>query len=88
MTEYNGLKKRVLELFARSGVWLPPRLIAVEAGFQPLRSAWDYLKRLHRWHLLDRRTDFHGRLAYRITERGRQRLTWLQTKTGKEDTPA
>ncbi|MGB7155257.1 MAG: hypothetical protein WBD08_13755, partial [Candidatus Acidiferrales bacterium] len=53
---------------------------AVFARFYPIRAAYTYLRRLHRWGLLLRSRDRRGRLLYTISERGLGRLTWLRAK--------
>ena len=72
---YNQLKKRALEVFARHGGWLTPPEWAVLAGFYPIRAAYSYLLRLHRFGLLERRRA--TLLSYRISLKGDQRRTWL-----------
>jgi hypothetical protein len=74
---YNKLKKRSLEVFERHGSWLRPPEWAVLAGFYPVRAAYSYLLRLHRFGLLERRTVEGGQLEYRLSERGKGRLVWL-----------
>jgi hypothetical protein len=49
---YNKLKKVALEIFERHGGWLSPPEWAVLAGFYPIRAAYSYLLRLHRFGLL------------------------------------
>ncbi len=53
--DYNNLKKRALEVFERQGGWIGPSDWAVLAGFCPIRSAYSYLLRSHRFGLLMRR---------------------------------
>jgi len=74
---YNKLKKRALEVFERYGGWLTPSEWAVLAGFYPIRAAYSYLLRLHRFGLLDRKITM-GRVLYKTSERGKNRLAWLQ----------
>ena len=45
---------------------------------QPVRAAYSYLLRLHRWGLLQRERDPRGLIIYSLTERGRDRLDWLR----------
>jgi hypothetical protein len=45
--------------------------------FYPIRAAYSYLLRLHRFGLLDRETTM-GRVVYKTSERGRNRLSWLR----------
>lgn len=74
---YNKLKQHALEVFESHGGWLSPRTWAVLAGFYPIRAAYSYLLRLHRFGLLDRgRTE--RSILYRLSIRGKQRLAWLK----------
>lgn len=73
----NFLKCRALEIFSRYGALNPPAW-AVLAKMQPVRSAYTYLLRLHRFGLLNRGRDHQGFLVYSISTRGRERLRWLQ----------
>jgi hypothetical protein len=72
---YNRLKKRALEVFARHGGWLTPPEWAVLAHFYPIRAAYSYLLRLHRFGLLERRSA--NVLFYKISQRGDRRRAWL-----------
>lgn len=74
---YNKLKMRALEIFELHGGWLRPPAWALRAGFRPVRAAYTYLLRLHRFGLLER--DYQGRrVAYRLSRRGKVRLAWLK----------
>jgi len=73
---YNKLKKRALETFACHGGWLSPPEWAVLTGFYPVRAAYSYLLRLHRYGLLERQATL-GRILYHISKRGGTRLAWL-----------
>jgi len=73
---YNQLKKRALEIFAKHGSWLTSREWAVLAGFCPIRAAYLYLLRLHRFGLLQRGKDSRG-ILYSLAARGQLRLNWL-----------
>jgi hypothetical protein len=75
--KFNSLKQHALSTFENRG-WLSPPAWAVLAGFYPVRAAYTYLKRLHRWKLLERSLDRRGLLLYRISDRGAQRLEWLR----------
>jgi hypothetical protein len=77
MAGYNELKLRTLELFVRSGPIRPAEYM-VRAKFYPLEAADAYLRRLTRWGLLQREPDSQGRYLYLISDRGKQRLAWLQ----------
>jgi hypothetical protein len=78
---YNKLKKRALEIFERHGGWLSPSEWAVLAEFYPIRAAYSYLLRLHRFGLLQRSCSASG-VQYRFSERGRSRLVWLRRLLG------
>jgi hypothetical protein len=75
---YNRLKKRALEIFECHGGWLSPPEWAVLAGFYPTRAAYSYLLRLHRFGLLERYCSGGGKVAYKLSVRGRSRLAWLE----------
>ena len=74
---YNSLKLRALEVFEERD-WMEPPTWAVFARFYPVRAAYTYLLRLHRYGLLQRRRGARGRLLYRISVQGRKRLAWLR----------
>ena len=74
---YNKLKKHALEIFDRQGGWLSPPQWAILAGFYPIRAAYSYLLRLHRFGLLRRTTETTKRVQYCLSIGGRKRLTWL-----------
>jgi hypothetical protein len=76
MARYNSLKRRALAAFEGRG-WLRPTTWAVLARFFPSRAAYSYLLRLHRFGLLHRRKG-PGGVLYRLSERGRGRLAWLE----------
>lgn len=73
---YNKLKKHALEVFECHGGWLSPPTWSVLAGFYPVRAAYSYLLRLHRFGLLERQSS-SGSILYSLSEKGKQRLTWL-----------
>jgi hypothetical protein len=75
--EYNALKRHALAVFERRG-WLSPAAWAAIAKVHPVRSAYSYLKHLHRWKLLERALDDRGLLLYRLSARGAERLAWLR----------
>jgi hypothetical protein len=83
MRKYNSLKRRTLETFEHRG-WLSPPAWAVLATFYPVRAAYSYLKRLHRWKLLDRTLDARGLILYRLNGRGAGRLAWLRRSKDSE----
>lgn len=75
--KYNSLKRRALAAFEGRG-WLRPSRWALLARFCPSRAAYSYLRRLYTFGLLNRRRDRAGRLVYRLSDRGRRRLVWLE----------
>lgn len=77
--KYNSLKRHALAVLEERG-WLSPPAWAVLAGFYPVRASYSYLKRLHKWKLLDRTLDRRGLLLYRLSQRGRARLAWLRRR--------
>jgi hypothetical protein len=74
---YNKLKKHALEIFERHGGWVSPPEWAVLASFYPTRAAYSYLLRLHRFGLLERQTNVGIGVLYRISNRGQNRLRWI-----------
>jgi len=74
---YNSLKRHALTAFEDRG-WLSPPTWAVLTKFYPVRASYSYLKRLHRWKLLDRMLDRRGLILYRLSSRGVERLAWLR----------
>jgi hypothetical protein len=75
-SRYNKLKEHALRVFECHGGWIRPTEWAVLAGFYPIRSAYSYLLRLHRFSLLERYQTGLG-IVYRLSERGFNRLQWL-----------
>ena len=70
----------VLEILAENGNLMAPDDVRVRLRDLPFRSSvYSYLFRLHRQGLLERDSDL-GRVVYRISTRGRQRLEYLRTK--------
>ena len=72
----NDLKRRVLGSMDGRG-WMSPTSVAVLVGMYPTRGMYGYLKRLNRWGLLDRHCDARGLVIYRLSQRGSDRLAWL-----------
>ena len=66
--QFNERKRQALSIFEQRG-WLDPRAWAVLAGFRPIRAAYTYLLRLHRWGLLERGNNLSGLVLYRLTAR-------------------
>ena len=79
----NVTKVEVLAIFANAGGFLKPDQVLAKLR-SPLdrRSLYSYLGRLRLQALLERSRDTaRGRLAYRLTERGRQRLAYLRERS-------
>jgi hypothetical protein len=83
---YNKLKEHALRVFECHGGWIGPTEWAVLAGFYPIRSAYSYLLRLHRFGLLERYQTGWG-IVYRLSERGANRLQWLTKPARGGSTP-
>ena len=78
-------KQEVLEIFYKSGSFLPPDFILMKLrGFHHRSSIYSYLFRLHRQGLLDRQL-IHGRIAYKISQRGIDRLHFFRNRQGLAD---
>ena len=75
--KYNSLKRLALAVFEDRG-WMSPPAWAVLARFYPVRASYSYLKRLHKWKLVERSLDRRGLLLYRLSPRGAERLDWLR----------
>jgi hypothetical protein len=76
---YNKTKERVLSVLETRG-WLTPQMIKSLSGFRGTAIAW-YLNRLRRFGLLHRRGAHRGRvIVFRISARGKRRLTWLRSR--------
>lgn len=73
---FNELKAKALDVFATQGPMSIPEW-AISVRFYPVRAAYTYLLRLHRWGLLVRSRE-RGRLTYSLSARGRRRLAWLR----------
>src|SRR5262245_9118973 len=83
---YNSLKLVALATFERRG-WLSPPAWAVLASFYPVRASYSYLRRLHRWRLLERMLDRRGLILYRLSPRGEERLAWLRGEASRSASP-
>jgi hypothetical protein len=70
------MKKRALAIF-EDRRYLSPSAWSILADFYPIRASYSYLLRLHRQGLLERRRHARGLILYRLSERGRFRLSWL-----------
>ena len=71
-------KSRVLEIFASTGQYMTPGEVCKRLReYRRLSSVYSYLLRLHRQGLL-LREEIYGRIAYRISPRGIQRLKFFK----------
>ena len=77
MRKRNELKRKTLQSLADGRSSDVPHL-AVRVGYYPIRGFYPSLAKWCRWGLLAVSRGFDGRLLYRITDRGRRRLTWLR----------
>jgi DNA-binding PadR family transcriptional regulator len=74
-------KAEVLSIFDRAGAFLTPDQLHAQLRQSPdRRSVYSYLLRLSRQGLLQRNQASRGRLAYRLSDRGRQRLEYLRRR--------
>ena len=72
-------KVEVLLIFEREGRFLTPDQVHIDLKKAlDRRSLYSYLLRLFRQGLLERHKICRGSLAYRLTDRGKQRLKYLQ----------
>jgi DNA-binding PadR family transcriptional regulator len=72
-------KAEILSIFDRAGGFLTPDQVRTQLHWSlDPRSVYSYLLRLCRQGLLERNEARRGSLAYRITDRGRQRLEYLR----------
>jgi hypothetical protein len=78
---YNARKRLILSVLERVyPKGMQADALAWKAGVFPKRAVYWRLNRLWRFGLLQRRRDWQGLLVYRISERGRRRLIWLQRR--------
>ena len=74
-------KQEVLEIFAQESRFLTPDAVSRQLRrFHHRSSVYSYLFRLHKQGLLLRQTEF-GRIVYRISQRGIERLRFFQLQT-------
>ncbi len=74
-------KYEVLTAFAQASGFLTPDELRIRLRLSlDRRSVYSYLLRLARQDLLERGGTGRGRLAYRLTERGRARLQYLKQR--------
>jgi DNA-binding transcriptional regulator PaaX len=73
-------KREVLEIFEREQAFAVPDTVCRQLrGFNHRSSVYSYLFRLHRQGLLLRQK-IRGRIAYQISQRGIERLRFLQSQ--------
>jgi hypothetical protein len=73
---YNRRKLLTLRFFQKAlPDFVTPQAYAWKTECLPSRRAYTYLKGLWRWGLLERRS---GPLRYGLSNRGRERLAWLE----------
>jgi DNA-binding PadR family transcriptional regulator len=73
-------KCEVLEVFFQSAHFVTPDAICRQLrGFHYRSSVYSYLFRLHKQGLLLRSRLVSGRIAYRISDRGVERLNFLKS---------
>ncbi len=75
---YNLRKIKTLEILS-SREWRDVPAIARLAGIAPTRRAYTYLAHLAKFDIIMPGKDARGRLYYRITDRGVERLAWLRS---------
>ena len=75
-------KLSVLLIFAETNSFLTPDQVCPKIQPSPdIRSLYSYLARLKRQGLLERGPNLRrGRLSYRLTNRGVERITYLKSK--------
>jgi len=72
----NSLRIRVLGTLDHRA---RPNALMVSAltGFRPGRAVYSYMNRLRRWGLVEGRKPLGGPILWSISQRGRERLAWL-----------
>lgn len=74
-------KQEVLEIFMREKEFVVPDTVCRQLrGSYHRSSVYSYLFRLHEQGLLLRQT-LHGRITYRISQRGIERLHFFQSQS-------
>jgi Fe2+ or Zn2+ uptake regulation protein len=74
-------KQEVLEIIVHNRSGMTPDAVCRQLrGFHQRCSVYSYLFRLHKQGLLQRQI-VHGRIAYQISQRGTERLQFLQSQT-------
>jgi DNA-binding PadR family transcriptional regulator len=74
-------KRRVLEIFAANAQWMTPDELRIRLQSLPQRSSvYSYLSRLHQQQGLLERGLRSGRIVYRISPKGRERLAFFRSQ--------
>ena len=78
---YNSLKKRVLRILLRGEKWIsvPDLAEALDLSYHE-RGLYSYLRHLAEMGLVVAAKNSRGRLFYRATERGAERLKFLNER--------
>lgn len=76
---YNSTKKRALEVLEDRN-WMDAPTFAHKVGIRPVRRTYAYLDHLEKLGLVTRGRSGAGKLYFRITERGLERLEWLRAQ--------
>ena len=75
-------KQTVLEIFASNSQWMAPdEIIARLPNFHHRSSVYSYLFRLHRQQGLLQRGRLGGRIVYRLSPKGVERLAFFRSRT-------
>jgi len=78
-------KIRVLEIFAANARFMTPDDVCKSLrGYRARSSVYSYLFRLYKQGLL-LRGEIYGRIAYRISPRGLERLQFLRTSEAESE---
>ena len=82
---FNEKKLAVLKALARNGPMTPAE-IAVAVGRYPVWAMYSYMRRLAGMGLVTRGRQYRrGRMLYWLTEKGTQRLSWLNATRGRSN---
>jgi predicted transcriptional regulator len=74
-------KRRVLEIFATNAQWMTPDEVGIRLqGYRQRSSVYSYLFRLHQQQGLLERGKRSGRIVYRISPKGGERLAFFRSQ--------
>ena len=76
---YNKTKKMTLDVL-EDKTWMDVPTLARRVGILPVRRAYTYLAHLEELGLVIRGWDAPGKLHFKITDRGLERLEWLRAQ--------